>query len=147
MGSAEGHITRLGALEQRVMDVLWDCGSSNIKGIIAQLDNDPAYTTISTIVTNLERKGLVTSHRAGRTVIYKPVHSREVHAAELMEQALSTSNDRAASILHFIDSIEPNEVQLLRNYLKTTSDTDRHGAGRPAATHNRSDHSSGDDAS
>jgi predicted transcriptional regulator len=111
-------ITHLGALEQRVMDALWEGGPTNIKDIIARLDNNPAYTTISTIVTNLERKGLVTSQRSGRTVIYSPVHSREVHAAALMEQALSTSNDRAASILHFVDNIEPAEVQLLRTYLQ-----------------------------
>jgi predicted transcriptional regulator len=108
---------RLGALEQQVMDVLWDHGASTIRQVIIHLGDNLAYTTIATVMTNLERKQLVRSEKQGRSVFYTALHTREVHAAQLMEQALSTSNDRVASIVHFMDSIDPHDAQRLRDYL------------------------------
>ncbi|MBF6348467.1 MULTISPECIES: BlaI/MecI/CopY family transcriptional regulator [Nocardia] len=108
---------RLGALEQQVMDVLWDHGAATIRQVITRLGGDLAYTTIATVLANLERKALVAPQREGRSVRYVPRHTREKHAAQLMKQALSTSNDPMASILHFIDEIDQRDVQLLRDYL------------------------------
>lgn len=108
---------RLGALEQQVMDVLWDHGAATIRQVITRLGGDLAYTTIATVLTNLERKQLVAPERDGRSVRYAPRHTREKHAAQLMKQALSTSNDPMASILHFIDDIDRRDLQRLRDYL------------------------------
>lgn len=108
---------RLGALEEQVMKVLWDRGASTIREVITHLGGDLAYTTIATVLANLERKELVTPQKRGRAVRYAPNHTREMYAAQLMEQALSTSNDRLASIVHFIDALDPRDAQLLRDYL------------------------------
>lgn len=113
---------RLGALEQQVMNVLWDYGGSTIRQVITRLGADLAYTTIATVLSNLERKELVTPERHGRSVHFAPRHTREMHAAQLMKQALSTSNDRAASILHFIDAADPRDLELLRDYLDKSGD-------------------------
>ncbi|WP_298328108.1 BlaI/MecI/CopY family transcriptional regulator [Haloactinopolyspora sp.] len=107
----------LGALEQQVMDVLWDQGAMTIRQVINQLPSEPAYTTIATVLRNLERKHLVTPERDGHSVRYRARHTREQHAALLMEHALAASRDRAASMLHFIDAISPSDVELLRSYL------------------------------
>lgn len=108
---------RLGALEQQVMDVLWERAPLSIRELIQSLGDKHAYTTIATVLGNLERKLLVLPEKQGRAVRYAPRCTREMHAARLMEQALSTSRDRAASILHFIDAIDPRDVRLLREYL------------------------------
>lgn len=113
---------RLGTLEQRVMDSLWDNGPSSVREIIEHLGGTAAYTTIATVFTNLERKEMVASTRDGRLVRYSASHTREEHAAQLMEQALSTSHDRAASILHFVNAIDSREAQMLRDYLDNKSD-------------------------
>lgn len=108
---------RLGALEQQVMDILWDQAPLSIREMIESLGDKHAYTTIATVLGNLERKRLVVPEKQGRAVRYAPRCTREMHAARLMEQALSTSHDRAASILHFIDAIDPRDARLLRQYL------------------------------
>ncbi|MDJ0348364.1 BlaI/MecI/CopY family transcriptional regulator [Cryobacterium sp. PH29-G1] len=108
---------RLGALEKQVMDVLWDQGPSTIRSIIENLPSDPAYTTIATVLGNLERKELVTPKRDQRSVRYASRHTREEHAALLMTHALAGSSDHAASMLHFIDAISPSDIELLRTYL------------------------------
>lgn len=108
---------RLGPLEAQILDALWNGGPASVREIIERLGRGPAYTTIATVLGNMRRKGVVESSRKGRYVQYAATYSREVHAARQMEEALSASDDRAASILHFVEAIEPTDLELLRNYL------------------------------
>jgi len=110
---------QLGALERQVMEALWDNSDLTIRDVITALGDVHAYTTIATVMTNLDRKAMVCSRREGRSVHYSPRHSRSEHAARAMEHALSASNDRTASILHFVQSMNPDDVDLLRGYLQS----------------------------
>ncbi|ROR96306.1 putative transcriptional regulator [Salana multivorans] len=107
----------LGALEAQVMDVLWDNGPSTIREVIDHLASHPAYTTIATVLTNLDRKRLLTITRQNRSTRYATRTSREQHAAEQIEQVLRASRDRRASILEFINSMPQDDLDLLRSYL------------------------------
>lgn len=118
---------RLGALEAQVMDSLWDHGSLTIREVIEHLPSDPAYTTIATVLGNLGRKQLVTISRQKRSTRYSPRMSRDEHAAAQMEQALATSRDRAASMLHFVDSMPEGDLALLREYLAQRPETGESG--------------------
>lgn len=113
---------RLGPLEQQVMDALWDGGPLTIRDVITHLGANHAYTTIATVLGNLERKQLVAPEREGRSVRYRARCTRERHAARLMEEALATSHDRATAMLHFVDTIAPGDLQLLRDYLAQQAD-------------------------
>lgn len=108
---------RLGALEKQVMDLLWDHEPLTVRQIIELSESEPAYTTIATVLTNLERKGLVSRERRGRSVLHAPVASREQHTARTMQAALVDGGDRAASILHFVEGIDAADIRLLRAYL------------------------------
>lgn len=107
----------LGSLEQHVIDVLWDDGPLSIRDVITRLGEIHAYTTIATVLGNLDRKELVVSERDGRAVKYAARCTREQHAARLMEIALDTSRDRSTAMLHFVDSLDPHELKLFRDYL------------------------------
>lgn len=50
------------------MDVLWEHGASTVREVITRLPHDPAYTTISTVLRNLERKDMVRHKRQGNAV-------------------------------------------------------------------------------
>lgn len=113
-----GDLLRLGTLETQVMDVLWDRGPATVREVIDQLPRDPAYTTIATVLTNLDRKHLVTITRESRSTRYAARITRHEHAAQLMEQVLRSSRDRSASILHFVDAMPENDLDLLRDYLQ-----------------------------
>lgn len=114
----QGDAPRLGALESQVMDLLWDHGPSTIRGLIERLHGEPAYTTIATVLTNLQRKCMVETSKNGRSTMYEARSGREEHVASLMTHALGGSRDRAASILHFAESIPDSELDLLREYLR-----------------------------
>lgn len=117
--SGHSDAPRLGALESQVMDLLWDDGPSTIRGLIERLPGEPAYTTIATVLNNLYRKQLVTPRKKGRSTVYGARSTREDHVASLMSDALGSSRDRAASILHFAESIPDTELDLLRDYLQS----------------------------
>lgn len=113
---------RLGALEAQVMDALWDEPALTVRDLIDRLGGTSAYTTIATVLSNLNRKNLVTVERSGHSTRYRPAISRAGHTAAVMGYALDASKDRAASILHFVDTMPAGDLDLLREYLDRQGD-------------------------
>lgn len=113
-------VPSLGALEQQVMEVLWDCPDELCtRDVLAQLtEHTLAYTTVATVLTNLTKKQMVERVSAGRVWAYRPLYTRSQYAAGLMTQALGTSQDHAASFLHFVRTIAPEDAALLRGLLE-----------------------------
>lgn len=59
--------------EEEVMLYIWELGSCFVKDIVAKFPQPaPPYTTIASIVKNLERKGYVLAKRFGNTYQYSP---------------------------------------------------------------------------
>lgn len=59
--------------EEEVMLIVWKEGEGVIKDFVnAMAEPRPPYTTVASIVKNLERKGFVTSKRYGNTYVYTP---------------------------------------------------------------------------
>lgn len=113
----EDNQVRLGPLEHKVMEVLWANQPMTIREVIEALGTDPAYTTIATVLANLERKGLVLTRRVGRTVLFRPAHDREEHTARQLQSVLAQSGDREGAILRFVDHMSPTDLDLLRAHL------------------------------
>lgn len=109
---------QLGELEQQVMDLLWESNPRSVRDVMDALPNRPAYTTIATVMQNLKIKHMVRAERQGRFVNYLPQMSRDEYVARQMHQALDSSHDKAASILHFVQDMPEEGLQMLRNYLE-----------------------------
>ncbi|WP_025725877.1 BlaI/MecI/CopY family transcriptional regulator [Bacteroides sp. 14(A)] len=59
--------------EEEAMIYIWELGSCFVKDIVAKYPQPaPPYTTIASIVKNLERKQYVTAARVGNTYQYTP---------------------------------------------------------------------------
>jgi predicted transcriptional regulator len=112
-------VPRLGALEQDVMDILWGCRTPLCaREVLQQLTSHPlAYTTVATVLTNLVKKSMVERISTGRTWVYRPLDTRSQYAAGLMAQALTVSEDRALSFLHFVETMSEADAALLREIL------------------------------
>lgn len=104
------------------MDLLWEEAGLTVRELIDRLGGTSAYTTIATVLTNLSRKELVTAERSGHSTRYRPALSRAEHTAAVMGYALDASKDRAASILHFVDTMPAGDLDLLREYLDQQAD-------------------------
>jgi predicted transcriptional regulator len=58
--------------EAEIMAVLWEQGSSTVAEVRQKLKDDLAYTTVLTILRNLEAKGYVGHETEGRAHRYVP---------------------------------------------------------------------------
>ena len=100
------------------MNVLW--ASSRplaAKEIGMAVGADHAVTTVLTVLSRLERKGVVVRERSGRAHTYRAMASREDHAADLMREALGTAADTDAALARFVSAASPAETAALRRAL------------------------------
>lgn len=122
----------LGELERAVMDLLWAghepatantlrdrlATTTEAKGDAAGHEGkELAVTTVLTVLSRLEKKGLVERERGTRPHRYQAVSSREDHTAELMHEVLGSAPDRAAVLARFIGSVTDSEAETLRKLL------------------------------
>jgi predicted transcriptional regulator len=106
----------LGDLEVQVMRRVWARGEPvTVRDVLADLQAERpiAYTTVMTVMGNLQRKGWLRRHADGRAYRYEPLVSAEEYGAGLMRQALAASTDRPAVLMHFIEELSVDDARAL----------------------------------
>ena len=69
---------KLTAMEEEVLELMWQLGECAPKDIVALYDEpQPHVNTIATMVQSLERKGYVSHRPQGRGYIYFPIVSQD----------------------------------------------------------------------
>lgn len=64
--------------EEEVILVIWKKGRGIIKDFLEELPKPrPPYTTVASVVKNLERKGYLASEKIGNTYLYTPHISQD----------------------------------------------------------------------
>lgn len=120
----------LGELERAVMDLLWEhqeaITANTLRDLLSQrptadgtaAESRPlAVTTVLTVLSRLEKKGLVERERSSRPHRYAAVTTREDHTAELMMEVLGSAPDREAVLARFIGTVSAGEAETLRKLL------------------------------
>lgn len=110
----------MGPLERRAMDVLWDAGGRFLtpREVGDRLDGDLAYTTVTTLLTRLTEKGLLSRRRRGRAWAYRPKASRSEHAARAMLRALDETDDHPGVLMTFVGELSSEQQAALRAVLE-----------------------------
>lgn len=118
----------LGELERSVMDLLWDqpepMTANEVRDALGQASPDDdakplAVTTVLTVLSRLEKKGLLSRQGDRRPHRYAPVSSREEHTAGLLHEVLGSAPDREAVLARFIGGISPDEAAAVRRLLSS----------------------------
>ncbi len=117
----------LGDLERTVMDLLWAAPEAMTANVLRDsiahtpagtpAGRELAVTTVLTVLSRLEKKGLVERERDSRPHRYRATTSRADHTAELMHDVLVTAPDREAVLARFIGNVSETEAQTLRKLL------------------------------
>lgn len=104
------------------MEEVWQHHETTVREVLEALNRGPverAYTTVMTVMARLDRKGLLTRRRKGKTDIYMAVMSREEYlqarARADVEGLVSDYGDVA--LAHFarqLDSLDPKRRRQLR---------------------------------
>jgi BlaI family transcriptional regulator, penicillinase repressor len=122
-GKGRSH-QQLTPLELQIMNVLWDCGPSNVQAVQEQLAGSPklAYTTVQTMLNVLHRKGKVRRRLRGRAYDYAPVLSREKAETnaigDMIERVFGGSVDGLLMSLVKSRQLNPGKLQELSNLVE-----------------------------
>ena len=80
---------RLTNQEEEMMLIIFQQGKGFIKDFIQRMDEpQPPYTTVASIVKNLERKGYVKGKRYGNTYEYSPVMEESEYKSKFMSSVV-----------------------------------------------------------
>ncbi|MFF1692162.1 BlaI/MecI/CopY family transcriptional regulator [Streptomyces sp. NPDC058257] len=108
-----------GELEAAVMAALWASDGPRTPGQVqGELAGDLARTTVTTILTRLFEKGVVGRERQGRGFAYFPVQDAPGLTARRMHTELDRESDRESALARFVDQLDPDDEQLLRQLLE-----------------------------
>lgn len=118
MASGGGARRAAGELKGEVLAALYAAGRpltpAQVQG---GLDDERAYTTVTTILTRLHAKGLVSRMPVGRGFAYCPAQSEAETVARQMHTLLDVGTDRAAVLAQFVDGLGPEEGRLLERLI------------------------------
>ena len=111
----------LGDLEAAVMDVLWRTAEPmRVREVLEELNQSRklAYTTVMTVLDNLHRKDWVARELDKRAYRYRATTSRAAAAARALREVLDSTGDPESVLLHFAESVSPEESDILRKALR-----------------------------
>ena len=114
----------LGDLQHAIMRVLWDRGEAPVAEVHQSLlpERGLALTTIATMLSKMEKKGVVERRMEGRGFVYQPaVSESEVNrsmVSELTEQLFA--GDAVALVNHLLteQEIDRNELDEIKRLIE-----------------------------
>ncbi|MEV0143766.1 MULTISPECIES: BlaI/MecI/CopY family transcriptional regulator [unclassified Nonomuraea] len=114
-------IRGLGELESAIMDRMWARRRpASVREVFEDLKQERtiAYTTVMTVMDKLHTKGLLKRRPVGRAYVYEPVASKEAYTADLMRTVLAGGGNQAATLVHFLERLTPEEAAALEAALQ-----------------------------
>jgi BlaI family penicillinase repressor len=115
----------LGDRELDVMGVLWDLGSGTVAEVRDKLPDELAYTTVLTILRNLEAKELVSHETEGKAHRYFPrvarAAARRSAIARLVDSLFHGSPEQLVAQLVEDNALTADDLRRLRARLTPPS--------------------------
>ncbi len=112
----------IGARELDIMAVLWERGSGTVAEVRERLPAALAYTTVLTILRNLESKRFVRREAEGRGHRYFPIVEREAAGTDAVQHVIAKLFRGSPELLltHLVEAqaIPPDELKRMRRRLK-----------------------------
>lgn len=73
--------------ELELMKIVWDLGEASVAQVRQryQPEHSRAYTTIMTVLSRLEKKGMLKQRKSGKAFVYSAIHSREAVAEAALD--------------------------------------------------------------
>lgn len=108
--------------EENVMRILWDLNEGVVHDIIERMSEPkPPYTTVSSIVRLLEKKGFIDHKAYGKTHVYFPTISKEEYAkksfSNLVKHYFQGSPKNIVSFMVQENVLQADEVDELKQLI------------------------------
>lgn len=117
----------LSDLQLDLMRVLWRSGELSVAEVTEALaDRDLAHTTVATLLTRLEKRGVVESRRDGRVLAYRASVSEAQVRRNMVSSLIAQvfHGDPRALLAHLVSEREvaPGDLEQVRALLKRDDD-------------------------
>jgi predicted transcriptional regulator len=108
--------TQLTEVELELMLILWAAGEGTVHDVLAALpaSRTMAYTSASTIIRILEKKGFVANRKEGKTHVYYPLLNRDEYEAATLGHVIGKlfNNTPAALVARLVDSQQLSKAEI-----------------------------------
>ncbi len=122
----------LGPLESEVMEVVWSRGEVTVREVYDQVRaaKDLAYTTVMTVMHNLQRKGMLARRVRGQVHTFRPLLTREEfigrEVAGMLDRLLENFSEPV--LAHLMDRLsrsDPKRLEELERLIRARRSKDR----------------------
>jgi predicted transcriptional regulator len=107
--------------EAEIMEVLWDLGPSTVTEVQQHVSDELAYTTVLTILRNLESKGYVTHDPEGKAHRYSAAVERDAARRSALRAMADKffKGSTAMLLTHLVadEKLSPQELKRVRALL------------------------------
>jgi len=113
----------LSDLQIAVMRVLWQQGETSVTDVAAVLAEERGlkYTTVATLLTRLEKRGVVGQRRDGRQLVYRALASEPQVRRSMVADLLGSlfGGDARELVAHLVNESEiaPGDLERVRKQL------------------------------
>ncbi len=109
--------------EEAVMQVMWRMNMGAVRDVLGQMpEPKPPYTTVASIVKNLEQKGFLSSRKFGNTNVYSTIVSQDQYKSGFMSQFVNRYfGDSFKSMVSFFaeeEKISADELKEIINLIE-----------------------------
>lgn len=109
----------LGPLEAEILNIVWEFGCATVKDIHDRILSDPdrelAYTSVTTVLNRLTKKGWLICDKEGRAFYYKPTVTKQqaqaIEAQEHLHRFLAVGSPEIVAA--FADNLDAASVERL----------------------------------
>lgn len=121
----------IGDAELEVLKALWDFGPGTVRDVLSRLGERGrrlAYTTVQTVLTRLEQKGVVRSDKSDLAYVYRPKVTRDRVTRSRLKALVDQLYDGAAGplVLQLLrtERLTANEIDELQRLIERLDSTD-----------------------
>ncbi len=110
----------LTSLQLRILDILWDRGEATVNDVLDSMEYDKnlARTTISTILTRMEKQGLVGHRKQEVSHIYYPLVTRnEIQRSMVTDLVETLFKGRRSELVSHLLSESDQDADALRKIM------------------------------
>ena len=132
--------TSLTDLQLAIMRILWDRAEATVVEVQHGLrpERDLAQTTIATLLSRLEKRGVVEHRLEGRQFVYRPlITEQDVRGSMVSDLTELLFNGSSAALMsHLLRSrdMNPGDLDRVKRMIAEAENGSRHGSSLPRDT-------------
>lgn len=118
----------LGPLEAEILNIVWEIGQATVKDIhdriLADPDRELAYTSVTTVLHRLTKKGWLKFEKRGRSFCWQPLISKQqaqvIQSHQQLQDFLAVSNpDIVAAFADSLDHTTAEQMEAIANKIRS----------------------------